>query len=69
VSAVVAASRADIGVIVLEPIGALGFFTRVGHGKEHVSASAERPRNLCISPDAHVNLRAARQRRGKLVSQ
>jgi hypothetical protein len=24
-------SRADIGVIVLEPIGALGFFTRVGH--------------------------------------
>jgi hypothetical protein len=24
-------SRADTGVIVLEPIGALGFFTRVGH--------------------------------------
>ena len=24
-------SRADIGVIVLEPVGALGFFTRVGH--------------------------------------
>jgi hypothetical protein len=26
-----AVSRADTGVIVLEPIGALGFFTRVGH--------------------------------------
>ena len=28
--AIPAPSRADIGVIVLEPIGALGFFTRVG---------------------------------------
>jgi hypothetical protein len=24
-------SRADTGVIVLEPVGALAFFTRVGH--------------------------------------
>jgi hypothetical protein len=33
-------SRADIGVIVLEPIGALGFFTRVGHAGTYFS-------NLC----------------------
>jgi hypothetical protein len=32
-----AASRADIGVIVLEPIGALGFFTRVGHAGTYFS--------------------------------
>jgi len=30
-------SRADIGVIVLEPIGALGFFTRVGHAGTYFS--------------------------------
>jgi len=29
--------RADIGVIVLEPIGALGFFTRVGHAGTYFS--------------------------------
>ena len=32
-----APSRADIGVIVLEPIGALGFFTRVGHAGTYFS--------------------------------
>jgi hypothetical protein len=31
------ASRADIGVIVLEPISALGFFTRVGHAGTYFS--------------------------------
>ena len=30
-------SRADIGVIVLEPVGALGFFTRVGHAGTYFS--------------------------------
>jgi hypothetical protein len=30
-------SRADIGIIVLEPIGALGFFTRVGHAGTYFS--------------------------------
>jgi hypothetical protein len=30
-------SRADIGVIVLEPVGALGFFTRVGHAGTYLS--------------------------------
>ena len=30
-------SRADIGVMVLEPIGALGFFTRVGHAGTYFS--------------------------------
>jgi hypothetical protein len=30
-------SRADIGVIVLEPISALGFFTRVGHAGTYFS--------------------------------
>jgi hypothetical protein len=30
-------SHADIGVIVLEPIGALGFFTRVGHAGTYLS--------------------------------
>jgi hypothetical protein len=32
-----APSRADTGVIVLEPIGALGFFTRVGHAGTYFS--------------------------------
>lgn len=32
-----ASARADIGVIVLEPIGALGFFTRVGHAGTYFS--------------------------------
>ena len=32
-----APSRADIGVIVLEPVGALGFFTRVGHAGTYFS--------------------------------
>jgi hypothetical protein len=43
VLATVDASRADIGVIVLEPIDALGFFTRVGHTGTYLS-------NVC--PDA-----------------
>jgi len=30
-------SRADIGIIVLEPIGTLGFFTRVGHAGTYFS--------------------------------
>jgi len=30
-------SRADIGVVVLEPIGPLGFFTRVGHASTYLS--------------------------------
>lgn len=30
-------SRADIGVIVLEPVSALGFFTRVGHAGTYFS--------------------------------
>ena len=30
-------SRADIGLIVLEPINALGFFTRVGHAGTYLS--------------------------------
>jgi hypothetical protein len=30
-------SRADIGIVVLEPIGALGFFTRVGHAGTYFS--------------------------------
>lgn len=30
-------SRADMGVIVLEPVGALGFFTRVGHAGIYLS--------------------------------
>jgi hypothetical protein len=32
-------SRADIGVIVLEPVGALGFFTRVGHAGTYFLAA------------------------------
>ena len=45
-------SRADIGVIVLEPIGALGFFTRVGHAGTYFSnirqdGSPIRMRLLC----------------------
>lgn len=41
VSAIVLAAaspgRADVGVVVLEPIGALGFFTRVGHAGTYFS--------------------------------
>ena len=37
VLAIATPSRADIGVIVLEPIGALGFFTRVGHAGTYFS--------------------------------
>jgi hypothetical protein len=37
VLATASASRADVGVIVLEPISALGFFTRVGHAGTYLS--------------------------------
>ena len=37
VLATAGAARADIGVIVLEPISALGFFTRVGHAGTYLS--------------------------------
>lgn len=37
VLATASASRADVGVIVLEPISALGFFTRVGHTGTYLS--------------------------------
>ena len=30
-------SRGEVGVIVLEPVGALGFFTRVGHAGTYFS--------------------------------
>ena len=42
------AARADIGVIVLEPVSALGFFTRVGHAGTYLS-------NIC--PDGSVKMR------------
>lgn len=35
--ATASAARAEIGVIVLEPVSALGFFTRVGHAGTYLS--------------------------------
>jgi hypothetical protein len=45
-------SRADIGVIVLEPIEVLGFWTRVGHAATYLS-------NIC--PDGSpIRMRVCR---------
>ena len=50
--AAASAARADIGVIVLEPVSALGFFTRVGHAGTYLS-------NIC--PDGSpVRMRLCR---------
>ena len=54
-------SRADIGVIVLEPIGALGFFTRVGHAGTYFS-------NIC-QDGSPIKMRLCRPgERGGVVS-
>ena len=47
-------SRADIGIIVLEPFGALGFFTRVGHAGTYFSNILPRRQP---DPDAAVSAR------------
>ena len=54
-------SAADIGVVILEPINALGFFTRVGHAGTYLS-------NIC--PDGSpIRMRLCRpEERGGVVS-
>lgn len=61
VLAVANPSRADVGVIVLEPIEALGFWTRVGHAATYLS-------NIC--PDGSpIRMRMCRWgERGGVVS-
>jgi hypothetical protein len=56
VLATASAARADIGVIVHEPVSALGFFTRVGHAATYLS-------NIC--PDASpIKMRLCRPGEG-----
>jgi hypothetical protein len=59
--ATAAPSRADVGIIVLEPIGPLGFFTRVGHAGTYFS-------NIC--PDGSpIRMRLCKPgERGGVVS-
>lgn len=59
------ASRADIGVIVLEPISALGFFTRVGHAGTYVSNICQDGspiKNALVSHVRGLGLTAEQQR-------